>query len=193
MRGLALIALCAPLCPGCSLAFMSRPPSVVAAPNYPVECTTSYAAPVLDTVCASYFVLNAAALAGGAGNYDSNARGGGILLSGGLAVLCAVSAGIGYSSASRCSEVKDENNLCMSGNIAACTRLRPDWRPPPGARAAPVAEPSGCAKDTDCKGDRVCERGACVSPAPRPPPAVHRCEHDADCDRGVCMDGVCHE
>jgi hypothetical protein len=28
-----------------------------------------------------------------------------------------------------------------------------------------------CTKDTDCKGDRICERGVCVSPTPPPPPA----------------------
>ncbi|MES2641075.1 MAG: hypothetical protein V4850_16410 [Myxococcota bacterium] len=31
----------------------------------------------------------------------------------------------------------------------------------PGAVAAPGA---GCAKDTDCKGERICEAGACVAP-----------------------------
>lgn len=34
--------------------------------------------------------------------------------------------------------------------------------PPPSAAANAAA----CAKDTDCKGDRVCDRGACVSPRP---------------------------
>lgn len=29
-----------------------------------------------------------------------------------------------------------------------------------------------CSKDIDCKGDRVCENGACVVPAPAAPPAV---------------------
>lgn len=32
--------------------------------------------------------------------------------------------------------------------------------PPPQEAPAPVA----CAKDTDCKGDRICERGDCISP-----------------------------
>src|SRR6185295_1738217 len=40
-----------------------------------------------------------------------------------------------------------------------------------GAPSRP-AVPAGCAKDTDCKGERVCERGACVEPAPPPPPPV---------------------
>jgi hypothetical protein len=28
----------------------------------------------------------------------------------------------------------------------------------------PLAASAGCSKDTDCKGDRVCEDGTCVSP-----------------------------
>ena len=31
---------------------------------------------------------------------------------------------------------------------------------------------AGCEKDTDCKGDRICEAGACVDPAAAPAPAV---------------------
>jgi TolB protein len=31
--------------------------------------------------------------------------------------------------------------------------------------APPGAPASGCTKDTDCKGDRICEKGNCVSPA----------------------------
>lgn len=39
----------------------------------------------------------------------------------------------------------------------------------PGARQAPVTEApavgqAGCVKDTDCKGDRICEYGRCVDP-----------------------------
>jgi hypothetical protein len=30
--------------------------------------------------------------------------------------------------------------------------------------AAPAAGPRGCAKDTDCKGDRICVAGACSAP-----------------------------
>jgi hypothetical protein len=41
------------------------------------------------------------------------------------------------------------------------------------AAPAPAAAtaPNGCAKDTDCKGDRVCDHGECISPpVPAPPP-----------------------
>lgn len=58
-----------------------------------------------------------------------------------------------------------------------------DWSPPPAAEPtepteptesepAPATEPEpaspaptgGCTKDTDCKGERICEKGKCVSP-----------------------------
>lgn len=44
--------------------------------------------------------------------------------------------------------------------------------PPPAASAAPSApeahETSGCTKDVDCKGDRICVRAACIDgPKPR--------------------------
>lgn len=46
------------------------------------------------------------------------------------------------------------------------------WATPPAGRAVAV---SGCQKDTDCKGERVCERHECVFPRPRAarkPPAA---------------------
>lgn len=35
----------------------------------------------------------------------------------------------------------------------------------------PLAEAAACGKDTDCKGDRVCEEGRCVAPGPASSPA----------------------
>ncbi len=35
-----------------------------------------------------------------------------------------------------------------------------------GTRKVDAPATAGCAKDTDCKGDRVCDRGRCVSPDP---------------------------
>jgi hypothetical protein len=187
---------------GCSWAFMTRPPTAVVAPNHPVECTTSVAAPVLDSICAGYFVANAIAL--GAGNYDSSTQSGGIALSLGLVALCGLSAISGYGHSSRCEKVKDANALCMSGSLSACHELRADWSPPPGATYTPAS--MGCSRDIDCKGDRICDRGACVAPqtpvqpkamppAPAAPPAkpAGSCERDSDCDRGICFEGVCRD
>ncbi|MBI5479628.1 MAG: hypothetical protein HY906_12265 [Deltaproteobacteria bacterium] len=43
----------------------------------------------------------------------------------------------------------------------------PAPEPPAAAPPAPASAPAGCAKDTDCKGDRVCENGRCVEPRGR--------------------------
>lgn len=36
--------------------------------------------------------------------------------------------------------------------------------PPPPTSASPAPEAAGCQKDTDCKGDRICNAGVCVTP-----------------------------
>ena len=40
-----------------------------------------------------------------------------------------------------------------------------------GSKGAP-AESAGCTKDTDCKGDRICESAHCTAPPAMPVPAV---------------------
>ncbi len=176
----------------CSLVFMSKAPEPVVAPTYPVDCTSSNVAPVLDSICGGYFFANGILLAAartcdraapGQSCVDSSARPAGIALSVGLAALCTASAVSGVRSASRCSEVKASNALCITGDEAACLRLNPAWSPPlkfPGnrqERAAPMEPPAtpatapamapawvGCSKDVDCKGDRVCDGGLCKDP-----------------------------
>ena len=191
---------------GCSWAFMTKPPEVVSAPNYPIDCTTSRAAPILDTVCLGYFILNGAVLAAqpdcasagfGQSCVSQETKTGGIVLSAGLGLLCAISAASGYGYASQCEQKKDLNALCIGGDQGACRQLRPGWLPAAPAAMPPPQAPGvgGCGKDTDCKGDRICSSGVCVSPSkPRPaaPPAP-RCERDSDCDRGICFEGVCRE
>lgn len=176
-RMLLATALCTT---GCSWLFMTKPPHVVAAPNAPVDCTTSRAAPVLDTICSSYFVVNGIYLIAvkdcadafaGETCASSGTKAGGAVLSGALALVCGLSAASGYGDAGRCEKIKDDNALCIAGDVNACRVLRPGWMPPdrrPPPAAAPPPAPSepvpGCSKDTDCKGNRICERGACVEP-----------------------------
>jgi hypothetical protein len=177
---------------GCSWAFMNRAPEPVAAPNYPVDCTDSRAAPVLDTICSGYFVVNGLVIAGakscdsalpGESCIESGAKTAGVIGSLALAALCGFSAGSGFGYASKCTSVKATNSLCITGNEDACKKLNPAWTPPlkvPAAAAAPAAAgaatwtDSGCAKDTDCKGNRVCDKGTCVDPPPKAEPAPAR-------------------
>lgn len=45
-----------------------------------------------------------------------------------------------------------------------------------------------CTKDTDCKGDRICTKGACIAP----PPAQTSCTKDVDCaGQDVCTNQRC--
>ena len=67
--------------------------------------------------------------------------------------------------------------------------------PAPAAVAPPPAA-GGCTKDTDCKGDRLCQAGQCVFAQPAaasaPPPPAAGCAKDTDCKGNrVCQAGQC--
>jgi len=191
---LALLAVLLQSTTGCSFAFMNKAQEPIAVPTYPVDCTSSVAAPVLDAICSGYFVVNAIALAGmkscdsaapGEACIASSTKSGGILLSAGLAVLCGVSAGSGFGYASKCEGIKNLNAMCITGNEASCKKLNPAWvaplklpaPPPPAAdpagaapaAVAPAGTNGGCSRDTDCKGERICVQGSCVEPAAKAP------------------------
>jgi hypothetical protein len=74
----------------------------------------------------------------------------------------------------------DMNAPCLARWSAAATAILV------GAFASPAR--ADCTKDTDCKGDRVCEQGRCVFPTSAP----GDCTKDTDCkgDR-VCVRGEC--
>jgi hypothetical protein len=59
------------------------------------------------------------------------------------------------------------HGVTVVGVAYHCAVLRPA-APPTVAVAATLAPPPGCAKDTDCKGDRICQEGRCTDPARRP-------------------------
>ncbi len=138
---------------GCSWIFMTKAPDPVVAPNYPIDCTSSNAAPILDTICSAYFVANGIYLLAvpdcshasiGESCIDGGTKYAGAALSAGLAVVCGISAGAGYPSSTRCQQVKDLNALCITGDMRACQALRPGWTPPSGAPPFPgVAPPPG--------------------------------------------------
>jgi hypothetical protein len=68
------------------------------------------------------------------------------------------------------------SDLKAAGPTVTATASNAPPPPPTGSvgpkgtgSAAPPPPPTGgsqCMKDTDCKGDRICEKGQCVSPAP---------------------------
>ena len=54
--------------------------------------------------------------------------------------------------------------MAESRLVAGARRTREQSSTPSGA-ALPSPAASGCSKDTDCKGDRVCVKGECADPA----------------------------
>ncbi len=177
---------------GCSYLFMERAPEVVAAPEYPVHCTSSRAAPIIDTIYAAsaglegvlFAVMPTCGSTPDEGCVDSGTKAALVALSAVEAAVVAVAAKQGFDSAKRCERVKDLNARCITGREDACRALNSSWTPsrrapatewqPAGPGAPPVDAPvpgvPGCTKDVDCKGTRVCERGVCVEPGARPAP-----------------------
>jgi len=183
-RRIALLAVLLQASTACSLAMRTAPDPIVA-PNEPVSCNDSSTAPVLDAICAGIFLSATISVArlptcsSDPFNVDcveSSDKSRTMLVTGGLAALCTVGAAVGFKKASTCEQVKRANTLCIQGDEAACLKLNSSWKPPlkvpvapeaaPAATPAPAPVPAqaGCAKDVDCKGDRVCEQGACVPP-----------------------------
>ena len=62
--------------------------------------------------------------------------------------------------------------------LTACTPSEPPPAPQASTAGATPAAPAACGKDTDCKGDRICDAGVCQAPAatasasPAPAPAT---------------------
>ena len=89
---------------------------------------------------------------------------------------------------------REEGTTYFTARAYRCEALA---SPPPAALQAPATPPAepgieppaapGCSKDADCKGDRICEAGACVDPA-----IGRGCSKDTDCkgDR-ICAAGAC--
>jgi hypothetical protein len=127
---------------GCSFIFVDTPPA--SPPRYgsetKVRCTTSKAAPIIDTVIASYQVVRTGVAVSSDESDYANApisRGADIGFGVGLAALFLGSAIYGYVQTGRCN--------AMQGGAPA-ERGLPDkedeaWREPPGPTAAPSSAP----------------------------------------------------
>ena len=147
---------------GCSLLFVDAPP-----PNHAqlrhFDCTSSKAAPIIDTVIGGYQVVRTAvALSAEDSDYGSYpiSRGADIAFGLGLSTLFIASAVYGFSTTGDCSDAEDA--------LARRSLSRPESYD--GAAARPLVV--GCTTDAQCKADRVCEAGRCVDPLPPAPPAA---------------------
>jgi hypothetical protein len=167
----ALVLAAGMLLQGCSFIFVDTPPPRYAeappAPSEPIACTSSVAAPVVDTVIGAFEVIRTGfALSASDSAYTNYpiSRGADIGFGMAFASLFAASAIYGYINTSRCADLKENTPRAAP----------PEYIPPP-PRLPPLH--AMCGYDAQCKGDRICEGGRCVSPparrapVPAPPPA----------------------
>lgn len=164
---LCLIAACLLSCfaTGCSWLFVDKAPPNHAQLRY-FDCTSSKIAPVLDTVEAVGGSLAAGIIASDS-SYGSD-KAAGVAVEIGLAAVFAASAIYGYTATSDCRDAKDA--------LAARIKRGAIESAPESYRLGPPSGPplGGCTYDTQCKGNRICRAGQCVSPdepAPRAAPA----------------------
>jgi hypothetical protein len=159
---------------GCSLLFVEAPPPDHAELRA-FDCTSSVAAPVIDTVVAGFQAVRTAVAVGANDSVYENyplSRPADIAFGLGFLALFTGSAIYGYSETGDCRQANRELQARVN------TEPHPYAPPPAYAPAQPVgAPPPGqmCSYDTQCKADRVCDAGRCVPPPLQPmfaPPAA---------------------
>jgi hypothetical protein len=172
---LPLVCACLVFSPACSWLFVKGPPPERVDLKYFGDCSSSKAAPVVDTVVAGLETVRTVyALSAENSAYDHLpiSRGADIALGLGLTALFTASAVYGYGATSECAHAQEE----LQGRLSREPRspMFPLNPYAPGMRPANPVVPTRCAFDTQCKGDRICQDGVCVAPnaAPAPSPAA---------------------
>ena len=138
----ALVVLAMGPASGCSWIFVTRAPEPPVPSEPPVNCTTSVASPVVDTVAAALLAASGVALIV-SGAYavppcsapdwcfgQDLARGfatgftvtGGVMLA--SAIPLAFSAGYGYATTADCRGVREAQLACVSGVETSCAGVR---------------------------------------------------------------------
>jgi hypothetical protein len=138
-RPVVLVAVALALVPGtgCSWIFVHKPPPEPVPVTPPAVCTTSVAAPVVDTVLAAAALGTGIAAIAMSSKSSGSCTGFGCINMSGLntagmvagavlgvaSVPLAFSAGHGYSTTEECRELKYAQLACISGVEASCDRL----------------------------------------------------------------------
>ncbi|HEU4577784.1 MAG TPA: hypothetical protein VFS67_05995 [Polyangiaceae bacterium] len=164
MRRLALCC-CAWLSTGCSFLFVRPPPSEHEQLAY-FDCESGDAAPAVDVTNAVVSaLLTGVALVDDPDTYENERN---PSLATGFAiggVIYTASAVYGFVNTSRCAGAK-----ALLAERVQKTRNERDLLLQ--AQSRPRAQPDGCRRDLDCKGQRVCANAVCVEPPPAAPPAA---------------------
>jgi len=168
--GAGLLALTLLPFTGCSWLLVTKPPEPPLPASPPLECTTSVASPVMDTVAAGLLAgLGVATIVAASPqaigtpctDYCGLFRGltAGIAVGGAVLVAAAVplafSAGYGYATTSDCRQLKEAQLACVSGVEASCAPLRGS----PSRQGGAAGET--CVEGVECREGNTCFQGHC--------------------------------
>lgn len=166
---------------GCSLLFTTKPPRNIETlpPSAPVECTTSKAAPVIDTVVAGLQVIRTAVAASADDSDYEDApisREADIGFGLAFAALFTASAAYGYTVTGQCRQAKNRMLEEPQGQPFQPAPARPPAPAPPPPLCSPGTTQE-CVGPGGCKGGQACDNdgkawGACdCGDAEAQPPA----------------------
>jgi hypothetical protein len=158
---------CAALSLSCSFVFAQNPPDQHEQLAY-FDCPSTQAAPATDV---GYTLLSGLVTLGTAlddpDTVEDESTPAATRVFGGLTALAAASAVYGFIVTAKCKEAKDRLGERVVRSQAERLALQQ-------AQGSKKTGAVACARDTDCKGDRICASGVCVEPlpkaAPLPPP-----------------------
>lgn len=139
----------------CAFIVTDGPPSGHEAMTY-FECDTNRAPAIIDVISSGLSVALAVAVTDDP-TLRQEDREAGALWWAAWAVLHGTSAVWGFNTNGKCSTAK--RGLALRAAVQQ-QRTQAEWRE--HITIAPAS--TGCTKDTDCKGDRVCMSGSCKNP-----------------------------
>lgn len=154
LRALLASAASLTLLPGCSLFFVQSPPTP-RLPDQPVACTTSNAAPIVDSVVAGLQLVRVGyAISQKESDYEDFpiSRGADIGIGVGLLAVFAASAAYGFGVTGSCASAQHE---------AAAEQPVVDAVGTPAGGGGVQTQSGGCTYDAQCAGEERCVEGTC--------------------------------
>jgi hypothetical protein len=161
---------CAALSMGCSFIFAQNPPDDHEQLTY-FDCPSTRAAPATDVgyaVISGLFTV--ATTIDDPDTLEDESSPSGTRVFGALTAVAAASAVYGFIVTAKCEDAKDQ----LGERVLRSTAQRLALEQTGGSKTSGAV---ACARDTDCKGDRICAIGVCVEPpsapkaAPEPAPS----------------------
>lgn len=170
-------------CLNCSFVFV-RPPKGHYEDPRDVQCTESSAAPVWDVIFFAGSVVGLLLAVDSPNDPADDPNGVDPALALGANVLSLVLHGTsmmyGFKNTKECRAIRQRFESARRDQVLG----RPQLGPKPTH--------SGCTKDIECKGERICENGRCTLPVSRVPKPDPTCQKDVDCDDDlICVERRC--